>query len=167
MENTKTLDILKQAILLEKRGKAFYSNAAANSGDPDVKKIFQIMSEEEDEHVKFLSQQYKAYQQDGHFDPSVMGAHAGETVADQVIDENLSSRVTAASFEAAAIASAIDMENRAIAAYTERAEHASDEEERNFYQWLADWEKGHHKLLYKLDEELKEKIWFDNNFWPF
>ena len=81
--------------------------------------------------------------------------------------EKLTDKISAAGFEAAAIASAIDMENRAIAAYTERAEHAEDEVERKFYQWLADWEKGHHKLLYKLDQDLKEKIWFDNNFWPF
>ncbi len=55
MENTKTIEILKQAILLEKRGKAFYMNAMENSGDSDVKRIFQIMAEEEDEHVKFLA----------------------------------------------------------------------------------------------------------------
>ena len=118
MENTKTLDILKQAILLEKRGKAFYLNAAANAQDPDVKKIFQVMADEEEDHVKFLAQQYKAYQSDGHFDATVMEAHSGETVADQVMSEQLTSRISAASFEAAAIASAIDMENRAIAAYS-------------------------------------------------
>ena len=94
-------------------------------------------------------------------------SHEGQTIADQVISAGLSDKINAASFEAAAIASAIDMENRAIAAYSERAESAEDEEERKVFQWLADCEKGHHKLLFKLDEELKEKIWFDNNFWPF
>ena len=167
MENTKTLDILKQAILLEKRGKAFYQNAASNTADPDVKKVFQIMADEEEDHVKFLAQQYKTYQSEGHFDATVMETHPGGTVADQVFSENLTNKINAASFEAAAISAAIDMENRAIAAYSERAENAEDEEEKKFYGWLADWEKGHHKLLFKLDEELKEKIWFDNNFWPF
>ncbi len=167
MEDTKTLEILKQAILLEKRGKAFYLNATASSKDPDVKRIFQIMADEEEDHVKFLAQQYKSYQSSGKFDPSVLEEHNGITVADQVFTEGLTSKMSAASFEAAAIASAIDMENRAIAAYADRAEKAEDEDERNFYQWLAEWERGHHKLLYKLDEELKEKIWYDNNFWPF
>ena len=141
MENTKSLDILKQAILLEKRGKAFYLNAAENAKDPEVKKIFQIMADEEDDHVKFLAQQYKQYQSDGKFDASVIESHPGETIADQVLSEKISEKISAASFEAAAIASAIDMENRAIAAYTERAENAEDEAERKFYQWLADWEK--------------------------
>ncbi len=167
MENKKTLEILKQAILLEKRGKAFYLNATANAQDPDVKRVFQVMADEEEDHVRFLAQQYKAYQQDGKFNSAVIEEHDGNTVADQVLTEGLTDKINAASFEAAAIASAIDMENRAIAAYAERAENAEDPDERQFYEWLAEWERGHHKLLYRLDEELKEKIWFDNNFWPF
>lgn len=167
MENTKTIDILKQAILLEKRGKAFYQNAAKNSKDLDVKKIFEIMADEEEEHVEFLAHQYKKYQVDGKFDFSVIEQHSGETVADTVFSETLTDKISAAGFEAAAIAAAIDMENRAIAAYSERAENAVDEDEKKFYQWLSNWEKGHHKLLFKLDKELQEKIWYDNSFWPF
>jgi len=32
---------------------------------------------------------------------------------------------------------------------------------------LADWEKGHHYWLHKINEDLKEQVWYDNNFWPF
>jgi len=167
MENTKTIEILKQAILFEKRGKAFYKNAADNASDPEVKRIFQIMADEEDDHVKFLAEQYKKYQKDGKFDAGSLPDTTDRIVADDVIDKNLKDKITAAGFEASAISLAIEMENRAIAAYTERAENAEDEGERAFYQWLADWEKTHHELLFKIDEELKEKIWNDNNFWPF
>jgi rubrerythrin len=79
----------------------------------------------------------------------------------------LKDKISAASFEASAISLAIEMENKAIAAYSERAENAEDEEEKKFYQWLADWEKSHHKLLFQIDQEIKDKIWYDNNFWPF
>ena len=125
------------------------------------------MADEEDDHVKFLSQQFKSYQANGKFDPTIVVENEGVTFADEVLSKNIKDKISAASFEAAAIASAIDMENRAIAAYSERAKNAENEDERNFYQWLADWERGHHKILYQLDEELKEKIWFDNKFWPF
>lgn len=167
MTSDKTIDILKQAILLEKRGKAFYLNAMENSKDPDVQRIFQIMADEEEEHVRFLAQQYRKYQSEGKFDPNVMAENDGTTVADEVLSKNIKDRISAASFEAAAIASAIDMENRAIEAYSERAKSAESADERNFYEWLAEWERGHHKILYQLDQELKEKIWHDNNFWPF
>ena len=167
MKDERTIEILKQAILLEKRGRAFYLNAFENARDPDVKRIFQIMADEEEDHVKFLAQQYKTYQSQGKFDPAVALENDGKTVADEVLSSNIKDKISAASFEAAAIASAIDMENRAIAAYSERAENAETEDERQFYEWLADWERGHHKILYQLDQELKDKIWHDNNFWPF
>ena len=58
MDQNTTLEILKQGILLEKRGKVFYASAAESSRDPDVKNIFQIMADEENEHIKFLEEQY-------------------------------------------------------------------------------------------------------------
>jgi hypothetical protein len=39
--------------------------------------------------------------------------------------------------------------------------------EKEAYQMLADWESGHHRLLHRLNEDLKEQIWNDNSFWPF
>jgi rubrerythrin len=167
MESTNTLDILKQAILLEKRGKIFYANAAANSKDPDVKNIFEIMTREEDEHIQFLVEQMKNYQDGGKFDFQESAEKADHTLTDQVITKNISERITAVSFEAAAISLAIDMENRAIDAYATRGAKATDPDEKRFYLWLADWERGHHRILYELDQELKEKIWMDNNFWAF
>ena len=44
---------------------------------------------------------------------------------------------------------------------------ATDPNEKEMYQMLADWERTHFHLLHKLDEDLKEQVWQDNNFWPF
>lgn len=168
MENTKTLEILKQAILLEKRGKAFYASSAMQSTDADVKKIFEIMAEEEDAHIRFLSEQYKAYNASKKFAITELPSDVlQEGTVEKILTEKIKKQISAASFEAAAIAAAIDMENRAIAVYAERAQSATDPEEKKFYEWLAEWERGHHKLLHELDNELKEKVWNDNNFWPF
>ena len=60
-----------------------------------------------------------------------------------------------------------DMEKKAIEIYSKQAESAVDINEKKLFSWLADWEKGHLKILNDLDNELKEKIWFDNQFWPF
>ncbi len=46
MEQNKVLDILKEAILLERRGKAFYSQAARNATSKSAQKIFEMMAEE-------------------------------------------------------------------------------------------------------------------------
>ena len=61
MEESKTLEILKTAILLERRGKAFYSQVAEQTKDPDVKNIFEIMAKEEDDHIRFLTEQFENY----------------------------------------------------------------------------------------------------------
>ena len=90
-----------------------------------------------------------------------------ESTAEQILTDKLKEKLSAASFEAAAITAAIDFENRAVAIYTEQAEKAIDPLEKVFYQWLADWEKGHHKLLLDIDQQLRDKVWHDNNFWPF
>lgn len=167
MEQNTTLEILKHAILLEKRGKVFYANAAENSKDPDVKNIFRIMAAEEDQHIDFLTEQFQNFRDLGKFDFSESSESGDHSIADQVITKSITKKISAVSFEASAISLAIDMENRAIAAYSERANTASDDNEKKFYQWLADWERGHHKILFELDQELKEKIWMDNSFWAF
>jgi len=167
MEQPTTLEILKHAILLEKRGKIFYANAAENSKDPDVKNIFRIMALEEDQHIDFLTQQFHNYRDAGKFNFTDSSDSGDNSIADQVITKSITEKISAVSFEASAISLAIDMENRAIDAYSKRAQTAIDPDEKKFYQWLADWERGHHKILFELDQELKEKIWMDNSFWAF
>jgi rubrerythrin len=163
----KTLDILKQAILLERRGKAFYSQVAKQTNNPDVQNIFEIMAKEEIMHDKFLSEQYKAYEKDGHFASIDLPKEEEDGIANLVLNDEIKKSIGAASYEAAAISAAIDMETKAIKVYAEQAEAATDPQEKELYQWLSDWEKTHHKILHELDEDLKHRIWNDNQFWPF
>lgn len=165
MDESKAIEILKTALLLERRGKAFYSKVADQATDADVKQIFEIMADEEEEHIRFLSEQFSHYKQNQKFKAVKFPSDATDT-ASEILSSKIKKSISAASYEAAAISSAIDMENRAIAVYTDRAKQATDPEEKKFYQWLADWEKGHHQVLFDLDNDLKEKIWADNNFWP-
>ena len=92
---------------------------------------------------------------------------ANEKIAKLVLSEEIKMKISAAGFEAAAISAAIDMEKRAIEIYSSQAGIASDPYEKNLYSWLAEWERSHLKILNELDNELKERIWFDNKFWPF
>ncbi len=168
MEKKTAIDILKTAILLERRGKAFYSTIAGQTENESVKRIFEMMSEEEDAHVEFLSRQFAHYEKNKSF----MKNDPGNLIEDdeevtEILTEKIKNEISAASFEAAAISAAIDFENRAIEVYSTRAEEATDPNEKELYQMLAEWEKGHHHLLHRLNEDLKEKVWNDNNFWPF
>jgi len=162
----KALDILKTAILLERQGKAFYTQAARNSESKSAKKIFDMMAEEEEEHIAFLTKQAQSYVKNHTFiHPETHVEDNGSNI--EILTKKIKKEISAAGFEAAAISAAIDFENRAIKVYSDRAERATDPVEKKMYKMLADWEKGHHHLLFQLNEELKEEIWNDNNFWPF
>lgn len=164
-EKNTALDILKTAILLERRGKAFYTQAARNSQSKSARKIFETMAEEENEHIAFLTEQARNYVKNKHFvhpEP-----HEEDHSQDEILTEQIKKEIDAASYEAAAISAAIDFENRAIEVYSTRAKEATDPVEKEVYQMLAEWEQGHHHLLHRLNEDLKEEIWNDNNFWPF
>jgi rubrerythrin len=118
MTENNQLDILKHAILLEKRGKAFYRTAASQSTNSDVKAFFETMAQEEVQHVKILSDQFKAFKETGQFtapDTSEMG-----TISQNVLTPEVKARIAAADFEAAAISAAMLMEERAISLYAKR-----------------------------------------------
>jgi len=168
MTATSPLDILKEAILLERRGKEFYSTVAGQTKSEAVRKVFAMMAEEEEEHIRFLSGQYKSFLENHAFSPPAEYhlKTAGVLAAD-ILSGDIRKEISAASFEAAAISAAIDFENRSIQVYSERALKATDFKEKETFQMLADWEKTHHKLLHFLNEELRQQIWNDNSFWPF
>ncbi len=160
-------DILKLAILLERKGKAFYTQVARQTESKAVKQVFETMAEEEDAHINFLSKQFKHYEENKTFLKNELHIEDDHSETDEILSAQVKKEISAASFEAAAISAAIEFENKAIEVYSDRAEKATDTNEKEMYQMLADWEKTHHKLLYRMSEDLKEDIWNDNNFWPF
>jgi rubrerythrin len=167
MENSKALEILKTAILLEKRGKAFYEKMAEQTESPEAKKIFTTMAEEEKAHVEFLSVQFNNFIKEGKFSRPEIANGETEDISHEILSPKLVKEISAASFEAAAISAAMDFETRAVELYSRRSEESSDPNEKEMYRWLANWESGHHKILHDLNEALKESIWYDNQFWPF
>ena len=168
METKSTTDILKEAILLEQRGKAFYSNIAAQTKSEAVRRIFSIIANEEDQHILFLTKQYSYYQKHNVFtEIEAQAGFASDEAAMQVLSDAMKEQINAASFEAAAISAAMDFEGKAVELYSGRAKSATDVNEKALYQMLASWETEHHKWLMRIDKELREQIWYDNNFWPF
>lgn len=169
MKETRSEEILKMAILMEKQGKAFYEQVAKNTTNEEVANIFTIMAKEEQTHIEYLSEQFKYFKQNNKFkdDKLVAKNEADDAIANLIISGDVKKNISAAGYEAAAINAAIDMETKAINVYAKHAEEATDKNEKELFQWLSDWEKDHHKILNDLSKELQEEIWHDNSFWPF
>ena len=166
MDSQKAVDILKQALLIEKKGKAFYRQVAGTARHPEVKQFFETMAEEEVRHIEILSEQFKAYHENRQFASLNYKTDTTEWVADKVLTKDLVEAMQAADFEAAAVSAAVAMEKNAIKLYGARAAEATDPEEKALYEWLTRWEQSHLTFLADLEKELTEKVWFDQNFWP-
>ena len=167
MSEDKTTEILKNAILLEKRGQAFYGKVAEQATGKAVKEFFEMMADEEVKHVQILSEQFKTYQETNEFTPGEYNKNYSGSIAPKVLTQELKAEMSAADYEAAAISAAMLMEENAIKLYSNRSAEADDPNEKALYQWLADWEKQHLHFLTEIDKELIEQIWHDNSFWPF
>ena len=167
MSETKTLEILKSAILLERRGRSFYLKVAEQTDSSAVKSFFEFMADEEQKHIDILAGQFKAYKEKGSFESGTFDKSETSKAVSEVLDTEIKEKISAAGFEAAAIGAAISMEERAVKVYAERADSATDPEEKGLYEWLSAWERRHLNLLLDIDRALIEKIWFDNHFWPF
>jgi rubrerythrin len=167
MSEDKTVEILKNAILLEKRGQAFYAKVAEQASTEAVKQFFGLMAEEESTHVRILSEQFKNHRAGKKFTAVTSAADAAFKTASRILTPDLKRQISAADYEAAAIAAAMSMEKNAIQVYSRRAAEAQDPTEKSFYEWLAKWETEHLNFLSRLDKDITEAIWHDNNFWPF
>jgi rubrerythrin len=167
MQEDQPTEILKNAILLEKRGNAFYSRVAEQASGESVKAFFEMMADEEIKHVKILGDQFKAYQQNQKFTPGNYQEDSSSSIAFKVLTKQLKKEISAADYEAAAISAAMSMEESTIKLYSDRAAQADDPNEKALYEWLAQWETQHLKFLSEIEKEVTEQIWYDNNFWPF
>lgn len=167
MEKNSLLDILKQAIVLEQRGRAFYRNVAENAENKAVKEVFEMLAGEEQKHIQTLSEQFKMYHKEKRFIPVGSYEQDSKSVASEVLTLEIKEKISAAGFEAAAISAGIALEERAVKLYSESAQNVSDPEAKALYKWLATWERDHLNMLLDIDKALMEKIWFDNKFWPF
>ena len=167
MTEDKSTDILKSAILKEKRAVAFYEKVAQQTSATVVKRFFEMMANEEKNHIRILSEQFKAYQDNKKFDSTPFDDPHESDIEAHVISSEIKSEIAAADYEAAAISAAMSMEQSAIKLYSDRAAAATDPNEKALYDWLAKWETQHLNFLADIDRELTENIWFDQSFWPF
>jgi rubrerythrin len=166
MAESKELEVLKKALLLERQGRAFYQRVSKDSASEAVSNLFAIMADEEQKHIEYLSEQFAHFSAKGEFLQKEPGG-ADKTSVREILSSEIRNQISAASYEAAAISAAMEMENRAVAVYGERAESSDDPRERKLYAWLAQWETGHLKFLAEINDQLLEEVWYESGFWPF
>lgn len=162
------LEILKKAYQIEVDGYTFYSLTADKATKPAVKELFQKLADDEVQHQNFLRGIGKKYTSEGvsafavnRPDWSLSG------LTDHVFTDKFKGQAKGAAFEMGVLSVGLTLETNAMAHFNKAADTADSTEVRDFYRYLAEWEKGHYDMLNGLLQSIRSDFWGDGGFSPF
>jgi rubrerythrin len=161
-------EILRKAYQIEVDGYTFYSMAAEKADKPAVQELFDKLARDEVQHKAYLQSVIGSYEEKGlaafrmpHRDPDLK-AFTGTIFTDQ-----FKKQAEGASFELGVLSIGMTLETNAIKYFSGAAENTSETEVKDFYEFLADWEKQHLDALQKLYNGVRQDFWADGGFAPF
>ena len=162
------LDILRKAYQIEVDGYTFYSMTAERAEKDAVRELFAKLASDEVQHQAFLKEIGRDYEAKG------AGAFVFtrrtpdmRAFSDQVFSERFREQARGAAFEMAVLSVGMTLESRAVAYFAEAAKGASEREVKEFYQFLADWERQHLDALQNLHVMVRGDHWSAGGFSPF
>jgi rubrerythrin len=150
------IEVLRQALQLEKKGKTFYLDAAERSTDAETKEMYRLLAEDEVKHYQYVQRQYDDLEAgkgwtsipemdqvdaletaslDSHgdliFPP---GKEAIEVLPDDASEED-------------ALIFALSVEDKSFTMYRDGSEQAEDTEAKQMFLQLAAAEHTHFNVL--------------------
>ncbi len=159
------IDAVKTAIMTEMQGYELYKGAAERTTDPEARRMFQLLADEEENHSRMLHEQFKSLMQ-SHVFAAPPKVEEGEGFETLVADPKWRKSLRFGNMELSAVSIGSNLEARAIAFYKKCAETTQDPEGRKVFEWLVLWEEDHLKWMQTLEDELKERYWADQGFSP-
>ncbi len=158
----KALEILQDAINMEKDGHKFYLKAASDSKSSLARNLFEVMAKEEIVHQEVISEIYEELKEGNQWpDSKIAMVHAEN--AENIFSAALkgSRQQEAASDDLEAVGIALKMEEKSFKLYSERAKETDLSAEAEFYQALAHEEQKHIISLCDTEEYLTDpEGWF-------
>jgi len=161
------VEIIKESIKLELRGKGFYERAAEVTEDERGKKMFARLAMEEDGHLEVIEEIFTSMasgEQWRKIADKTMRMQGPAPVVDQL--EAAVAKRDADNKNAngtAALKIAMEMERNAIRFFEDLVKQAKTPKARELAQSLADEERYHYDLLqYQYDNVLNLGFWLDS-----
>ncbi len=166
--NEEIKQVLRRAYQIEIDGYTFYSMAADKAEKPAVAEIFGKLADDEVQHKLYLQDVMGSYEDRGveafnvaRRDPELKGFSA------TIFTPDFKEKVETAEFELGVLSVGMTLESRAIQYFAGAAKAADEAEVRDFYAFLADWERQHFDALQQLYNGIREQFWGDSGFSPF
>lgn len=162
------LGIVGKAYQIETDGYTFYSMTAERATKPAVQELFSKLASDEMQHQAFLRSVARNFDEKGvaafRFDVKTPEARA---VASQIFTGKFREQAAGAQFEQAVLSIGMTLESNAIKYFSTAAKQATDQEVREFYQFLADWEQQHYDSLQNIFSMVRADHMAESGFSPF
>ena len=167
----KAIGALRMAIRVEQNGYRFYRRAGEETDDPKGKALFNSLADDEEAHESILKTRLEALERDGEWKDVSAEEWPSESPFDEEepifprerVEEGVHDYTT----ELSALRMAYLIEKNAVAFYTKAARETEDPVGKAMYQDLADWEKGHQRVLEQEYRFLADRFKLDMGFAPF
>ncbi len=157
------ITILELAVQTERDGWRFYEEAARRSHDPDSKKIFQSLADDERAHERILQRQLERLREGEPPEP----IEIGRASAILFTHERLEGSASQYTSDLSALRTAYLIEQDAAAFYARAAEEVKDVTVRTLFHALAEWEQEHRRVLEEAYRFLVQQFKRDVGFEPF
>ncbi|MGC8762823.1 MAG: ferritin-like domain-containing protein [Acidobacteriota bacterium] len=161
-------EILRKAYQIEVDGYTFYAMAAEKAEKPAVGELFEKLARDEVQHKAFLKTIAGRFEEQGaqafHLDLKRPDLKA---FTDTIFTERFREQARGAAFEAGVLSIGMTLEQNAISYFTGAAEKTTEAEVRDFYRFLADWERQHFEALSALYSAVRQDFWAESGFAPF
>ncbi len=161
-------DILRKAYQIEVDGYTFYSMAAEKATKPAVQELFDKLAHDEVQHKAYIKSVMGSIDQRGveafnlrFRDPDLKAFTA------TIFTDRFREQVQGADFELGVLSIGMTLESNALEYFTSAATAASEREVREFYSFLAGWERQHLEALRGLYDGVRQSFWAESGFSPF
>lgn len=148
MALTSSFEALKKAIEFERGGIDYYKAAAKKAKNPGTRALFGMLVKEEEKHERFLeSLRVKLRAEDKWPQGITIDIDVDFKLLFQEESKKIDRNVKVETSEIEALSFALEMENKGRRMYLGLSGKASNDEEKELYKKLADWEEGHVRFV--------------------
>ena len=161
-------EVLRRAYQIEVDGYTFYSMAAEQARKQPVQELFDKLARDEVQHQAYLKSVMGSYDERG---VEAFNVHRRDpdlkAFASTIFTEKFRDQARGAAFELGVLSVGMTLESNAIRCFDGAADETDENEVREFYRFLADWERQHLEALRQLYDGVRRDFWDDGGFAPF
>ena len=161
----KRQSILVEAMEIELNGIELYKLASEKTDDLQARKTFMFLSNEELKHYNALKKIFDSISKGKGFKIELPIFEVPSF--DKIFSDDFRANLKGKNFEFSAVSTGMLLEKNSVNFYRKQKENSITEKEKELFETLEKWEEEHLRILEREYNDIKEKFWIDNKFYPF